>query len=142
MRPRGTPRLPHLHRLRDDRGSVATETVIVFPVVVLLIFVVVQAGLFYYGRSSALAAAQQGVQASRVENGSAAAGAAAARDFLTGPGDLLTDVTVTQSRGAVDTTITVAGTIPTLLPGVTFTVNQTATGTVERVTTRTSGGRG
>ncbi len=30
--------------------------------------------------------------------------------------------------------MTVSGTVPSLLPGTTFTVTQTATGTVERVT--------
>lgn len=132
----------HLIRLRDDSGSVAVETVIVFPVVLLLIFGAIQAGLYYYGRTTALAAAQQGVQASRVENGSATAGTAAARNFLAGPSSLLRNVTVTPSRDAVNTTVTVAGTIPTLLPGFTFTVTQTATGTVERVTTRTAVGAG
>lgn len=140
-RERGT-RHHHLTRLRDDRGSVSVETVIVFPVVLLLIFGAVQAGLFYYGRTTALAAAQQGVQASRVENGSAAAGTAAARSFLAGPSSLLDNVTVTPRRDAVSTSVTVAGTIPTLLPGFTFTVTQTATDTVERVTTRTTGGAG
>jgi Flp pilus assembly protein TadG len=124
-------------RLRNDRGSSVVEAVVILPLFLLLIFTLVQAGLFYYGRSAALAAAQQGLQAARVENGTTTAATLAAQTFLRSPrsgGSLLDNLTITPTRTAVTTTVTVSGTVPSLLPGTTFTVTQTATGTVERVT--------
>lgn len=134
-----------LDRLRQDQGSSVVEAVIIFPVFLLIIFGSVQAGIFFYGRSAALAAAQQGLQAARVEAGSTAAATTAAQDFLAGPGSgggLLDAVTITPTRTAATSTVTVAGTVPSLIPGATFTVSQTATGTVERVTTPDAPGTG
>lgn len=146
MAPRGGRLLDRVrHRLRSDRGASAVEAVILYPVVLLLIFATVQAGLFYYGRATALAAAQQGLQAARVETGSTTTGLGAAQEFLGEAGSgggLLDNVTITPTRTAATTTVTVSATIPSLVPGATFAVSQTATGTVERVTTRTGGAAG
>lgn len=120
-----------------DRGSVTVESVIVFPVVLLLIFGAIQAGVYYYGRSIASAAAEQGLQAARAEKGSAGDGAARAQAFLaTSSRGVLTNTAVRPSRDAATATITVTGQAPSLIPGMTFTVSQSATGAVERVTNR------
>ena len=54
-------------------------------------FLGMQAALFYHARTVAIAAAQEGARAAGAENGTAAAGSARARDFLTDTGgDALT----------------------------------------------------
>lgn len=134
-----------LGRLHEDRGATAADAVIIFPIFLLIIFGAVQAGVFFYGRSAALAAAQQGLQAARVQNGDASAAADAARRFLQAGGSgggLLSDANIIGTRTATTASVTVSGTIPSLVPGATFTVSQTAAGTVERVTTSAGGGAG
>lgn len=122
-----------------ERGSVTVESVILFPLALLLIFGAIQGGLYYYARSIATAAAEQGLQAARTEQGSAASGGASAQQFLTGGGSkgLLTDITVDPTRTATTAAVTVTGAVPSLIPGLTLTVSQIAAGAVERVTTRT-----
>lgn len=123
---------------RDERGSVTVEAVILFPLALLLIFGTIQGGLYFYARSIAAAAAEQGLQSARTEQGTAAAGGASAQQFLTvSSKGLLTDTGVTPTRTATTAAVTVTGTAPSLIPGFTFTVSQTAAGAVERVTTRT-----
>jgi len=139
LRPHTRPQQP-ARRGRDDRGSVTVESVILFPVVLLIIFGSIQAGLYYYGRSIASAAAEQGLQAARAEKGTAGDGATRAQDFLTTSSKgILTDTAVRPARDAVTATITVTGQTPSLVPGMTFTVSQSASGTVERITTRGGG---
>ncbi len=130
---------------RDDRGSSTVEAVILFPVFLLLIFAAVQAGVFFYGRSAALAAAQQGLQAARVENGTTDAATGAAQRFLRSGGSggaLLDNVTISPNRSADTATVTVSGSVPSLIPGATFTVTQSASGTVERLTSPSTTGAG
>jgi len=123
---------------RDERGSVTVEAVILFPLALLLIFGAIQGGLYFYARSIATAAAEQGLQSARTEKGTAGAGGASAQQFLTASSKgLLTDTGVTPTRTATTAAVTVTGTTPSLIPGFTFTVSQTAAGAVERVTTGT-----
>ena len=122
--------------LRDERGSATLSLAIVFPVVLLLIFSAVQGGLYYYARSVALAAAEEGLRDARAEGGTSDAGAQRARAFLADAGgaSILEGSAVTTSRSATTTSVTVAGTAPSVLPGMTFTISQTASGPIERVT--------
>jgi len=122
--------------LRDERGSATLSLAIVFPVVLLLIFSAVQGGLYYYARSVALAAAEEGLRDARAEGGTSAAGAQRAQAFLADAGgaSILENPAVTTSRSATNTSVTVAGTAPSVLPGMSFTVSQTASGPIERVT--------
>lgn len=66
----------------DDRGAATLEAVILFPVMLLLIMIVVQMALFFHVRGVATAGARAGLDAARVEEGSAAAARAAAEEFL------------------------------------------------------------
>ena len=69
-------------RARDERGDASVEVVLAVPVLLFMIMLVIQAGLWFHGSQLAEAAAQEGVQAGRSANGSAAAAEARARDFL------------------------------------------------------------
>ncbi len=112
------------------------ELVIIFPVVLLIISGGITAALFFHARNVAQAAAQEGLRDATAVNGSGEQGEQRARQFLNDAGgnDILRDVTVTRSVGANWATVTVEGRSLTLLPGVTFHVEQSATGPVERFT--------
>lgn len=113
------------------------ELVVIFPVVLLLIFGAVQAGLFFYARSVALSVAQEALTDARVETGSVAAGIARGQQFLAAAGGdgVLPGGAVSASRSATTVTITVTGTAPSALPGISgLPVTQTVSGPVERVT--------
>ncbi|MDP3893633.1 TadE family protein [Nocardioides sp.] len=117
------------------------ELVVLFPAVLLLIFGIIQAGLVYHARNVALAAAQEGVRAARAENGTAAAGAAAANSFVEQAGgqDVLRGLTITPQRTPTRAVVRVRGRSLSVLPGVPgIPVTQVARAPVERVTT--SGG--
>ncbi len=120
---------------RDDRGSSPVEMAIVAGGMILLTFAVIQVGLVFYARSIALAAATQGVNAARGYNAVDSAGVADARKFLDQAGDGLTNQSIDVRRVGNEVTVTVTGNAISVLPGLTFQVNQSARGSVERVTT-------
>src|SRR5689334_1363518 len=68
---------------RRDRGSLALEVAILFPLVLTLTFGAVQVGMWFEARSMCQAAAEAGVRAGKVLHAPAGAGAAAARSYLT-----------------------------------------------------------
>lgn len=124
-----------------ERGSTTLELVVLFPVVLLLIFGVIQGALFFHGRASLLAAAEQGVRAGRSDGASdpAAVAAQQARQFLTDTGELdnLTELTIVPAVGEGQVRLTITGRTVSLLPGVPGPqVSQTASGSLERFTTR------
>lgn len=123
--------------VRDERGSATLELAIVFPVFLLLLLVAVQAGLYFYARGIALAAAQQGVQAARVQSHTLADGVAAARGYAIYAGGGSLHGVAVDTAGSTPTAvrITVTGTVPSLLPGIDWSVSQRAAGPVERYTT-------
>lgn len=135
--PARSSRLPALARSRDERGSGSLTLVVLFPVILLLIFGVVQGALYYYARSVALAAAQEGLRDARVENGSASAGGARARQFLDRVDDgMLKAASISPQRNAVSASVTVRGRSLSLLPGMPgLQIAQTASGPVEVFTT-------
>lgn len=119
--------------MRRDDGSVAVEFVIVAPIVLMVLFLAIQVAMYSYARSIALTAAQEGSNAARAYNASAGAGQAKARDFVNrAGGDMLTDSSVSVSRGAEQVSVTVTGRTLSLVPGIRFSVSQTASGPVER----------
>ena len=65
--------------------------VILLPALFAVMFLGMQAALFYHARTVAIAAAQEGARAAGAEDGTAAAGIAAASDFVADTGgDVLT----------------------------------------------------
>jgi Flp pilus assembly protein TadG len=125
-----------LARDHPERGSETLSFVIVFPVLLLVILVTLQTALWFLGRSTALAAAQEGVRAARSGNAPAGAGSTAATAFATEVGQgMLDDVRVDVRSTAVDIEVEVTGSVPSLVPGLQFTVVQLARGAKERFTT-------
>ncbi len=118
---------------RGERGDAAVEVVLAVPVLLLLIMLVIQAGLWFHGSQLAEAAAQEGVQAGRVENGSAADAERRARDFL---GRLSPSVASTAQVHAVRTAevtrVEVTGQVQQVVPGLVLTVSGAAEAPTER----------
>jgi Flp pilus assembly protein TadG len=105
--------------------------VLAFPIL-MLTFIVTQAAFVFYARSTALAAATQGANAARAYNATPNAGVTKANDFLNVVGGGLRDPSVSVSSTGTEVTITVTGQARTVIPGLSFTVSQSASGPVER----------
>lgn len=130
--PRRRRRGPRLRGDRGDAPSVASLWAI--PIAFLVVFGIVQGGIWFHSRNVALTAAEQGVREGRIV-GSAAAGVAAAEEFLAGNGGGIFDTVTVSSSGSTGEVvrITVAGTIPSFFPGLpSIEFAQTAAGAVER----------
>ncbi|MCZ4101529.1 pilus assembly protein [Streptomyces sp. SID13666] len=122
-----------------DRGMTAIEFVFLTPVLFFMIFATVQFGLFYFADHVAQAAAQAGARKARAEadgnpGGWEAKARSTALSYIAqlGP-NLLEGPTVTSSGPANNTVgIRVTATVPTVFPGMTFTVNEQSQGPIER----------
>jgi hypothetical protein len=118
-------------RRRDDRGAV-TAQVAVLPAVLMLFFAVVQISLWFYARSVASTAARHGLDAARVEEGSAGDGRATISQFLGQVGGF-TPSDVSVDRSVTDVNVTVAGNAVSVLPFFDVPITVTIEGPVERV---------
>lgn len=120
-------------RCRSQRGDAAVETVLAVPVLLFLILVVIQAGLWFHGSQLVEAAAQEGMQAGRVETGSATAAEARARQFVAGMSPSIAASTQVQASRTADTTrVVVSGRVQQVIPGLQLTVSGAAEGSTER----------
>ena len=120
-------------RCRSERGDVAVETVLAVPVLLFLILVVIQAGLWFHGSQLVEAAAQEGMQAGRVETGSATAAEARAREFVAGMSpSIAATAQAHASRTADATRVVVSGRVQQVIPGLRLTVSGAAEGPTER----------
>lgn len=107
------------------------------PLILVLLFASIQIAAVFLARSTALHAAQSGVNAQRTYQARDGVGVDGATQFLKAAGGWLvgwdkagpTCVTTTT-----DVTCTVSGRSLSVVPGVDFAIQQTAHGTVERVT--------
>lgn len=132
-----------LHRLRtDERGAGTAELVIVTPVVLLLVLVIAQFALYMHATHIAQSTASQALSATRVVGGSSTAGDAEAQHILSQLGSgPLQDSSVNTHRGTTRASVTITGTVTSVVPFVTLTVHAEAAGPVERfVGTTTLGG--
>ncbi|MEU9033363.1 TadE family protein [Streptomyces sp. NPDC048352] len=121
-----------------DRGEASIQMAIVFPFVILITVAVVQAAMWFHARSIALTAAREGVAAARVYQAPEGAGAARAREALGRiAGDSLASSAVsTSGSSTTEVRVTVTGTAPSLIPGLSgLSVSQTAGAPRERWTT-------
>jgi hypothetical protein len=121
-------------RLHGQHGSTA-ELVVVFPFVIFTLLLVVQFALWYHAGHVAQAAAQEGARVARLSSPDPAAqrqlGADQTWAFLRGMG-AFDDKQVTAS-GSVDTArVDVAGTAPSLVPGLRLRIHEHSEGPVER----------
>lgn len=120
---------------RDSRGSATVEMVILMPVLLTVSFGGVHTALLFHARTVAAAAAQNGVRAASAQDGTLAAGLAAAARFTETAGTTsLTGVRIEGTRGPDSVTITVHATSPGLVPGLPTDATQAATLPVERLT--------
>ena len=95
---------------RDERGAVAAELVIATPLLLLLIMGVIQFALWQHAEHIAAAVAQQGVAVGRLQGETAAAGQYEAQSVLDQLGStVLVGSTITATRTAATTTVTVTG---------------------------------
>jgi hypothetical protein len=113
-------------RTSGEQGQ--TELVIVFPAAMLLILLVLQGALWFVSRSIASDAAQDGARSAAVVGGTAAAGAAVARNDLAQlAGPMLSVTEVSAARTMSHAEVTVTGRAESILPGFSLSVSATAT---------------
>jgi Flp pilus assembly protein TadG len=123
----------------EERGAVALEFAIVFPMVLVLTFGGVQVAFWFQARAMCQAAAQAGVRASRVTGAPAGAGRSAATAYLAATaGDTVRAPRVSESRVATAVTVGCTGTALQVmpLPGLRLDVAQSATAARERFSHR------
>ncbi|MFB6655346.1 TadE family protein [Streptomyces microflavus] len=123
-----------LGRLLGDRGEASIQMAIVFPFVILFTIATVQYFVFAHARSAALTAAREGVNAGRSYQSSPGTGAARAQETAARIGGSTLHGPSASTAGSTAETmrVTVSGTALSLLPGVTLSVSQTASGPRER----------
>lgn len=124
-------------REAGDRGESSIQMAIVFPFVILVTVAVVQAAMWIHARNIALTAAREGVAAARTYQSPDGAGAARARETLGRiAGDSLRGAAVsTGGSTATDVSVTVTGSAPSMLPGLSgLSVSQSASAPRERWT--------
>lgn len=99
---------------------------------VLLMMMVIQVGVWYHSRAVAQTAARHGLDQVRTVDGSTAAGISAANEFLAQAGDALDNTDVSASRNAEVSSVSVSGSVVSLLPGVSLSVHVTVDAPTER----------
>jgi Flp pilus assembly protein TadG len=121
-------------RIRDERGTASlAQTVIVAPVLLFALMLIVQFGLMFHARNVAEQAAQDGAAAGRRYDGTEAAAHEQATNFLAQVvGNTLTNRSVTVQRTDQAATVTVTGTVVSVVPGLHLHVEESASGPVER----------
>jgi Flp pilus assembly protein TadG len=117
-----------------EEGSAAVEVAVLAPLLVLVVFAGVQLAQWYFARTGAYEAAVAGAQAGRLHQAAADAADSAARSYLLGLGGSVGSPSVQVSTSAEDVTVTVSGQAPLILalPGLSLTVEQSATAPMER----------
>lgn len=119
-----------------DRGGVVIELAILGPLIIIAIFGAAQVGTYFTARALALTAAQAAVTAERQHDAQPGDGQAHAEQFLEQAGDWLADPQVSDPiYGDGEVTYVVTGTAISLLPGITWEIQQTAHGRLEQFTT-------
>lgn len=119
---------------RDERGAASLiQLVLVAPVLLLVLMFIVQFALVAHARSVVEAAAEQGSAVARRADGTQAGAQAETVKYLDklGPKMLMTR-SVSANRTADTATVTVTGTVISLVPGVHPRVKETSSGPVER----------
>jgi Flp pilus assembly protein TadG len=122
-----------------DRGAVALEFAILFPLVLVLTFGGVQVAFWFQARAMCQAAAQAGVRGSRVLGAPVGAGRSAAHAYLTATaGDTVGAASISESRTPTAVSVGCSGTALQVmpLPGLPLGVDQSAAGARERFTHR------
>ena len=117
----------------DDRGSISLEFTLVFAALLTLILVVFQVAVYQHAQHVALAAAQEGARTARAHAGTVASGQASAQSYLDALApNLITGKKVTVTRTATLASVRVTGAVQPVLPFFAWTVDEQASGPVER----------
>lgn len=118
---------------RDDGGALTLSYVVVLPVVFLFLMSVIQASFWFLARDAALAAARQGADAARAVGSSLTAGQSTALGFArqAGSGYLMNPSAAVRHSNATTISVTVAGRVPSFVPGLTVRVSETVQAPVE-----------
>jgi type II secretory pathway pseudopilin PulG len=133
---------PDQPRSDHDRGFSTLEAVVVIPVVVITTMLVVQYVMLWHARNVSEAAAQDALRVARGYQAEAAQGQAAGTEYLTNAaGKLLETFTVTVDRGLDVVTVDVWGRVTSVVPFGTYTVDEYASGPVEKWATVPRAGR-
>lgn len=123
------------HRGRDS-GGVVIELAILGPLIIIAIFGAAQVGTYFTARALALTAAQAAVTAERQHDAQPGDGQAHAEQFLDQAGDWLADPQVSEPiYGDDQVTYAVTGTAISLVPGISWEIQQTAHGRLEQFST-------
>lgn len=119
---------------RDERGAMSlAQVVITAPALLFLLMLIVQFGLMFHARNIAEQAAQDGVAVARRFDGTAAQARGKALQLLTAVGQgTLQNRGVAANRTADTATVTVTGTVVSVVPGVSLSVSESASGPVEK----------
>jgi type II secretory pathway pseudopilin PulG len=118
--------------LRDgERGDGTAETVIVMALLALIVLGLIQYAADEHGQQAAQAAASLALATARAQNGTAVAGQAAAENELAQLTTAIQHPSVNVQRGADEVTVTITGTVTTLL-GITQHLTVTAAGPVDQ----------
>ena len=117
-----------------ERGAVTVEMVVLMPVLLATLFGGIQTGVVFHARHIAIAAAQEGARTAAAYQAGLPDGIGTATDTAADwAGQSLTGIQVTGQRTATRVSITVQGSAISLLPGVSWPIEQTATMPVERL---------
>lgn len=122
-----------------ERGSVALEFAILFPLVLVLTFGGVQVAFWFQARAMCQGAAQAGVRAGRVLDAPVGAGQDAASAYLAATaGDTVGDAKITESPTPTTVSVRCTGTALQVmpLPGLPLNVAQSAAAAREQFTHR------
>ena len=116
-----------------EAGFSTLEAVVVIPVVVIITMLVIQYVMLWHARNLAQAAAQNGLRVARGYQATAAQGQASAAQYLdTVAGNLLHNRHVDAQRGATTVEVTVHASVLSVVPFGSYTVDESASGPVER----------
>ena len=118
----------------DERGTASiAQTVIVAPILLFVLMLIVQFGLMFHARNVAEQAAQDGAAIARRYDGTSTEARARTTNLLAGAvGRTLTGRSVSVERSPRTATVTVTGTVISLVPGLRLHVSESASGPVER----------
>jgi Flp pilus assembly protein TadG len=122
---------------RRDAGALTLSYVMIVPLFLAGIMTIVQASVWYLARQAALGAARQGADAARLLGAAPGAGPRTALAFArsAAPGYLLGPAADSVGSTATTIVVTVRGGVPSLIPLVHISVQQSASVPVEKFTT-------
>jgi hypothetical protein len=124
-----------------EDGYSSIEMVIYTPLLIFITFLILQSALAFLGNQAASAAAREGARVARAGGGNAAAlraGQTKSVEMVNTLGKGLLELsgppTVTALNGGTEVSVTVRGTPQHVIPFVSFPIEQTVQGPVERFT--------